>query len=117
MTANLPISDEEYLRLKDSLVSAVAAGEGMLLSQLDGFLTAIAIGPEEIPPEEWLPRIWLGRSPRWASPAEAEDIYALIFRRYDEIRDTVAEGISRFTPVFWKDGRTAPGGRLVGGIF
>ena len=30
----------------------------MGLSDLDGFLTAIVIGPELIAPSEWLPIIW-----------------------------------------------------------
>src|SRR5215471_1493164 len=32
--------------------------DSMMLSDLDGFLTAIAIGPELVMPSEWLPVIW-----------------------------------------------------------
>src|ERR1043166_2918156 len=32
----------------------------MLLSQLNGFLTAIAVGPELIPPSRWLKQVWCG---------------------------------------------------------
>ena len=39
----------------------------MGLSDLDGFLTGIAIGPELILPSEWLPVIWGGDSPKFKS--------------------------------------------------
>ena len=35
----------------------------MLLSDLDGFLTGIAIGPEVVMPSEWLPQVWGGDEP------------------------------------------------------
>jgi uncharacterized protein len=48
--------------------------ESMMLSELDGFLTGIAIGPELIRPSEWLPLIWGGDSPEFASLDEANVI-------------------------------------------
>jgi len=33
----------------------------MLLSNLDGFLTGIVVGPEPIPSSEWMPAIWGGK--------------------------------------------------------
>lgn len=32
----------------------------MMFSDLDGFLTAVAIGPKLIMPSEWLPHVWIG---------------------------------------------------------
>src|SRR4051794_22530891 len=39
------------------LLSDEAADNGMALSDLDGFLTGILVGPELIMPSEWLPHI------------------------------------------------------------
>ena len=43
-----------------------APDDRMGLSDLDGFLTGIVVGPELILPSEWLPVIWGGQEPsRW----------------------------------------------------
>ena len=42
------------------LLSDRAPEEGMGLSDLDGFLTGIAVGPELVMPSEWLPVVWSG---------------------------------------------------------
>ena len=44
-------------RLDEFLMSDRAPENGMGLSDLDGFLTGIAVGPELILPSEWLPRV------------------------------------------------------------
>ncbi len=38
----------------------------MTLAELDGYLAALAIGPEVVAPEEWLPVIWNGAPPDFA---------------------------------------------------
>jgi uncharacterized protein len=39
----------------------------MDLSDLDGFLTGVVVGPELILPSEWLPVVWGGQEPEfWA---------------------------------------------------
>jgi uncharacterized protein len=45
------------------LLSDRAPEEGMGLSDLDGFLTGIVVGPELILPSEWLPIVWGGGEP------------------------------------------------------
>src|SRR4051794_33208481 len=42
------------------LLSDQSPPECMLLSDLDGFLTGIAIGPVVVMPSEWLPHVWGG---------------------------------------------------------
>ena len=49
--------------LEGWLTSDRAHEDAMELSELDGFLTAIAIGPELIMPSEWLPVVWGGEEP------------------------------------------------------
>jgi uncharacterized protein len=41
-----------------ALGEALDAIEGMLLSELDGYLAAIQVCPTKIPTEEWLPQVW-----------------------------------------------------------
>src|SRR3984957_16629217 len=74
----------------------------MGLSDLDGFLTAVVIGPELIMPSEWLPVIWGEEEPEFESTAQAEEIISLIMGRYNEIATGFNSDPERFEPVFWK---------------
>jgi uncharacterized protein len=71
--------------LDDFLSSENAPEDSMLLSDLDGFLTAVAIGPELIKPSEWLPVIWRGESPSYETVEQAEFITGQILARYNQI--------------------------------
>ena len=47
------------LELLDAfLLSDRAPDNGMGLSDLDGFLSGLVVGPETILPSEWLPYVW-----------------------------------------------------------
>ena len=78
----------------------------MGLSDLDGFLTGIAIGPELVLPSKWLPVIWGGESPNFKSVQEAQSITSAIMERYNEIVRAFQDKPPAFDPVFWetKDG-------------
>ncbi len=73
----------------------------MQLADLDGFLTAIAVGPETVPSEEWWPVIWGGEEPQFRNAKEAKQVIATIKARYEEI----VAGLEREPPtvaaVFW----------------
>lgn len=83
----------------------------MLLSDLDGFLTAVAIGPELIMPSEWLPVIWGEGEPEFESMEEAQRIIHAIMGRYNEILDVLRHEPEAFEPIFWE---TAAGEVLAG---
>ena len=51
--------------LDEFLMSDHAPDDCMQLSDLDGFLTGIAVGPELITPSEWIPTIWQGGQPEF----------------------------------------------------
>ena len=72
-----------------------------MLSDLDGFLTGIAVGPELVLPSEWLPLIWRGEAPEFADEAEAKAILGAIMARYNEILRQIAD--NDLDPVFWVD--------------
>ena len=53
--------DEDMLEeLDEFLLSDDAPEDCLQLSDLDGFLTGIVVGPELIMPSEWVPCIWRG---------------------------------------------------------
>jgi uncharacterized protein len=76
--------------------------ECMGLSDLDGFLTGVIVGPELIMPSEWLPVIWGDEAPEFESTAQAEAIISLIMSRYNEIVAGFNSDPERFEPIFWK---------------
>jgi hypothetical protein len=75
--ADLSISDADLDLLDAYLLSDQSPPEYMLLSDLDGFLTGIAIGPELVMPSEWLPHVWGGEEPMFDDPAQATAISLL----------------------------------------
>lgn len=56
-----------------------------MLSELDGFLTGLAAGPELVMPAEWLPHVWGGREPNFRDELEAQKILGAIMHRYNDI--------------------------------
>jgi yecA family protein len=88
--------------LDSYLVSDHSPENGMGLSDLDGFLTGIVIGPEPILLSEWLPKIWGDDEPRFVSKAEAESVTKAIMARYEEISTDLDNPSEKFHFLFWE---------------
>lgn len=73
--------------------------ESMMLSDLDGFLAGIAVGPELVMPSEWLPVIWGGEKPNFIDEDEAQAVLGCILSRYNEILRGLED--CSFEPIFW----------------
>ena len=107
-----PLSDKEFKELDQFLLSDHCADDGMTMDSLHGFLTALAIGPEEILMAEWLPKVWgsAGKDgPKFKTPKEAERITMLIARFMNEIAITFEVAPKEFEPLFCEheyEGRT-----------
>jgi len=101
MDENIPLSGQIDLdALDDYLVSDHAPDNGMGLSDLDGFLTGIVVGPELILPSEWLPEIWGGDEPEFESEAEMRTVLGTIMGRYNEIVTCLDSEPESFDPIF-----------------
>jgi uncharacterized protein len=61
MHLDQPLSDAEFDELDDFLLSDRCADDVMTMDTLHGYLTALAIGPQEVLMAEWLPRVWGSR--------------------------------------------------------
>jgi uncharacterized protein len=88
--------------LADYLDSDQSPDDCMGLSDLDGYLTGVIIGPEQIMPSEWLPAIWGHDEPEFESHVQAEATISLIMGRYNEIATGFNADPERFEPIFWK---------------
>lgn len=88
--------------LDEYLSSDASPDECMQLSDLDGFLTGIVVGPELIKPSEWLPVIWSGDPPEFENDETAELILGTIMGRYNEIVHSLAADPPEFDPILWQ---------------
>jgi yecA family protein len=85
------MTEQDIDRLEALLASDTFKGEAMPLDTLQGFLCAVASGPEEIPPAEWLPEV-LGPDPDYASPTAQQDAEAAVLAFYQSVRAELAAG-------------------------
>ena len=82
------------------LSSDDAPPECMMLSDLDGFLTGIIVGPDFIPPSEWLPAISGGEAPQFGDAVQAQAILGAIMGRYNEIVRQIEDDAVQ--PILWR---------------
>jgi len=99
----VPLTEEELDELEQFLLD-VDAEEGMTLDMLDGFLHAIAIGPETVLPSQWLPKVWGQEDGAMMPPADDVDqlnhLLGLVMRHFN----TIVWGFAESPPVlapFW----------------
>jgi yecA family protein len=71
----------------------------MELSQLDGFLTALVVGPEFIAPGAWVPVVWGGEDAAFENPKQAGQVVNTIMRRYREIIRLVQKHPESYAPI------------------
>jgi uncharacterized protein len=108
---HLDVAGFDLEKLDEFLMSDRAPENCMQLSDLDGFLTAVAIGPELIMPSEWLPVIWGEGEPEFESAEEAQGVIGAIMGRYNEILHLIRHQPDDYEPLFWE----TPDGHAVAG--
>ncbi|KAF1026132.1 MAG: Protein translocase subunit SecA [Burkholderia plantarii] len=95
--------DKTLDELDGFLMSDIMSEHTMTIEMLDGYLTAIAIGPSTILPTEWLAGVW-GDSeddaPDFASYEQAEHVFALITRHFNSIVQTYETDPAQAAPLF-----------------
>ncbi len=97
-----PAIDRVDLAALDRVLrSERAPPNSMMLSELDGFLTGLAVGPELVSPSEWLPLAWGQAAPGVVSSEAVTAVAGALFARYNEILREIAD--DALAPVFWTD--------------
>jgi uncharacterized protein len=103
MHLDQPLSDKEFDELDKFLLSDRTADDCMAMDSLHGYLTALVVGPEEVPLAEWLPHVW-GQDaeaiPKFKNDKEYERIVALIARFMNEIAITLEVAPKEYEPLF-----------------
>ena len=75
----------------------------MDITELDGLLTALAIGPDLPLPSRWLPVVWGGTSDRVVESAEqAHRIVSLVMRRMNMIGAMLCKAPPAFEPILYE---------------
>jgi uncharacterized protein len=97
-----PLSDDELEELETFLVSGAVGEEGMDISMLDGFLTALAVGPNTLSPSQWLPAVWGRQEVAWGDKRQAERIMSLIFRHANAILFYLRDEPDTFEPLLYE---------------
>jgi uncharacterized protein len=99
----VPLSDEEIDELDAFLISDATSDETMTLDTLDGYLTAIVVGPTTLVPSQWLSGIW-GPSdeyaPEFETTDQAQHIVELILRHMNGIVGSLEHDPDTFEPFF-----------------
>jgi len=87
--------------LAEFLLSDNSPDDCLQISDLDGFLTGVAIGPELIMPSEWMPVIWQGE-PDFKTTEQIERVLGAIMARYNEILRQLDDEAGAFEPIFYE---------------
>lgn len=83
-----PLSDEEIQTLENFLLYKVQSTEAMTLDILDGYMHALAVGPQTVMPSAWLPQVWgqdEGMLPAVDSLEQANWLLQLVMRHFNSI--------------------------------
>ena len=79
------LTDQDLDRLSDLLELHAVPNGGMSLEMVDGYLSALAVGPEPVPASEYEAGIWGSESPPWTSSEQAADAHLLLTRLWNSI--------------------------------
>jgi uncharacterized protein len=93
-------SDEDFESLSDWVMRR---GKGITdVVELEGFLTAIVIGPNTLSPLAWLPKVWGGKHPDFKDVEELNRFVALVMRFYNSIVAIFETSPEEFEPTFYE---------------
>lgn len=100
-----PLDDDEIETLELFLQTLEGENAVIGISELDGFLTAIVSGPNNIPPTQWINALWGEEEdgPVWESTEQAEEIISLIIRHMNSIASALLDSPEDFDPIYMED--------------
>jgi uncharacterized protein len=97
-----PLSQAELDELDQFLMSEATSDECLMIDGLDGYMTAIVIGPVTLSPSQWLPGIWGPtdeHAPEYASMEQAQRILGQLLRHMNGIVGAFERNPAAFQPL------------------
>ncbi len=95
-----PFTDEEFEELAVWLERRTAGVTDIV--ELEGFLTAIVIGPNTLSPNTWLPKVWGGKAPKFKGLEEMNHFMALVMGLYNDLVLVFDQAPDQFHPTFYE---------------
>jgi uncharacterized protein len=99
-TAGPSFSEDDFEQL-DAWLRKRSRGIGEIVT-LEGFLTAILIGPNTISPNLWLPKVWGRGKPQFKGLEELNRFVGLVMGLYNELALCFAQDPESFEPSFYE---------------
>lgn len=96
---NPPLSDDELEELERTL-DQLPANAAMDLECLDGYLTALLLGPSLPDTDAWVPPIWGGGDAPFASGKQTKHFVQLVLRHMAAIDRQLKEDADAIEPIF-----------------
>lgn len=104
MTVPAYLDDAQIEHLAELLEQRAVPFKGFNLEALDGYLSALAVGPVDPAAERWMPTVW-GTPPRWADEAERQAVEDLLQGHLNMARSRVRHGgdelPDHLAPLLW----------------
>jgi len=101
-----PLTDAEIEQLDDFLLSEVVPEDSMNVATMDGFITAVASGPNMMMPGAMLSWIWDAEhgkaTPEFTSSNEARQITGLILRHWNDVNATLNQAPEAYDPLLFE---------------
>ena len=107
-----PLTQAELETLDELLLSFAERHEAdtgtdlesiLSVSELDGFMTAIASAPEDIDAPEWFAAVFSGEPPELDDDEQVQQLFDLMLRHLQNIEAILAEDPAEFEPLFGVD--------------
>jgi len=97
-----PLELEELEWLDDIFLKYNNEHSILDVSELDGLLTAILSGPNQVEPSKWLLALWGGEqhAPVWESQEEVQRFMSLSFQHMNDIAERLNDYPEQFEPLF-----------------
>lgn len=102
MSREGPLTEDELDFMDEQLLQYSSEAGILGLSELDGFLTALASGPDVVPASIWLSALWGNEEEGlpWPGDTPLHDLMALLFRHLNDIVDRLTSGGEDLRPIF-----------------
>lgn len=102
-SGSIQITDSEINELEDFLLLDEVPEGAMTLDSLDGFFTALVIGPVTVPVNIWFPYVWdmngEGEKPNFENPEQADRILELLIKMMNSIAMRLSSSVEYYTPL------------------